>query len=258
MDIVRRDGTDPAVIRACHDVATARDAADDPFGPPLTLRRLTGWLAHPVEPTELWVAEGATAGGIAGWYLLRLPDQENLDRGALDLAVHPASRRGGVGRALLRHAASGRPATGDRCCGEALQGTAGAAFAARVGATAGLVDARRVLSLGEIPAGRIARPARAGRPRGRRVLARVLAGPHARPVPGRVRRGAERGQRHAARPGAGGGGLGCRPGPRVRRAREMRGRHVYSVAALHDASGEMAAITDLEADQESRRGDTRC
>ena len=38
----------------------------------------------------------------------------------------------------------------------ALQGTAGAAFAARVGATAGLVDARRVLSLGKIPAGHIA------------------------------------------------------------------------------------------------------
>ena len=81
MGIVRWDGSDPAAIRACHEVATAADAADDPFGPPLTLRRLRGWLAHPDEPIELWVAEDAAAGGIAGWYLLRLPDRENLDRG---------------------------------------------------------------------------------------------------------------------------------------------------------------------------------
>jgi hypothetical protein len=42
MDIVRQDTTDPGVIRACHEVATAGDAVDDPFGPPLTLRRMSG------------------------------------------------------------------------------------------------------------------------------------------------------------------------------------------------------------------------
>jgi hypothetical protein len=31
MGIVRWDNTDPAVIRACHEVATAAIAADDPF-----------------------------------------------------------------------------------------------------------------------------------------------------------------------------------------------------------------------------------
>ena len=157
MDIVRRDATDPAVIRACHEVATAADAADDPFGPPLTLRRLHGWLAHPVEPTELWVGRRRDGGGIAGWCLLRLPDRENLDRGLLDLFVHPASRRGGVGGALLRHAAERAAVHGrSALAAEALQGSAGAAFAAAVGATPGLVEARRVLALGEIPAGRIA------------------------------------------------------------------------------------------------------
>src|SRR5580698_2417031 len=156
MDIVRQDATDPAVIRACHEIATAAIAADDPFGPPLTLRRLRGWLAHPDQPIELWVAEGPTADGIAGWYQLRLPDRENLGLGELNLFVHPASRRGGLGRALLRHAAM-RAADHGRSTlrGEALQGTAGAAFAARVGAAAGLVDARRVLALGKIPDGRI-------------------------------------------------------------------------------------------------------
>ena len=112
MGIVRWDTSDPAVIRACHEVAAAADAADDPCGPPMTLRRLHGWLAHPFAPTELWVAEGAAAGGIAGWGLLLLPDRENLDRGSLDLFVHPASRRGGIGGALLRP--SGPPSTGGR------------------------------------------------------------------------------------------------------------------------------------------------
>jgi RimJ/RimL family protein N-acetyltransferase len=33
--------------------------------------------------------------------------------------------------------------------------------------------------------------------------------------------------------------------------REQRGRHVYSVAAVHDATGEMAALTDVETDPET-------
>ena len=75
MGIVLWNRIDAAAIRACHQVTAAADAADDPFGPPTTLRRLRGWLAHPAEPSELWVAEGGPAGGIAGWYRLRLPDQ---------------------------------------------------------------------------------------------------------------------------------------------------------------------------------------
>ena len=80
------------------------------------------------------MAEDPAADGIAGWYQLRLPDRENLDRAVLNLFVHPASRRGGLGRALLGHAAM-RAADHGRSVlrGEVLQGTAGAAFAARGG-----------------------------------------------------------------------------------------------------------------------------
>src|ERR1700734_2581687 len=144
MGIVRWDGTDSAAVRGCPAGGTGATPADAPSGPPLTLRRLRGWLTHPEQPIELWVAEGPAAGGIAGWYQLRLPDRENLDRAGLNLFVHPASRRGGLGRALLGHAAM-RAAEHGRSVlrGEVLQGTAGAAFAARAGATDGLVDARR-------------------------------------------------------------------------------------------------------------------
>src|SRR5580692_9710102 len=252
MDIVRQDTTDPGVIRACHEVATAGDAVDDPFGPPLTLRRMSGWLAHPDEPTELWAADGATADGIAGWYLLRLPDQENLHRGSLSLAVHPASRRGGLGSGLLRHAAV-RAADHGRSVlrGSALQGTAGAAFAARVGARAGLVDARRVLALGKIPAGHVA----ALRERAARAAAGYSLVSWQGSTPDQYLAGFA-GVLNAANdmPHDPGQEEEVWDANRVREfdeARERRGRHVYSVAALHAASGEMAAITDVEADPES-------
>jgi len=252
MGIVRWDGTDPAAVRACHEVVTAAIAADDPFGPPLTLRRLRGWLTYPDQPIELWVAEGPTADGIAGWYQLRLPDRENLDRGVLNLFVHPASRRGGLGRALLRHAAM-RTADHGRSTlrGEVLQGTAGAAFAARAGATAGLVDARRVLPLGKIPAGHVAAL--------REQATRAAAGYSLVSWEGRT---PDQYQAGFAEVLNAANDMPHDPGQdeevwdanRVREydeARERRGRHIYTIAALHDASGAMAAVTDVEADSES-------
>jgi len=251
VSIVRGDQTDPAVIAACHAVAAAADAADDPAGPPMTLRRLRGWLAQPQVPTELTVAEDA-GGDIRGWYYLRLPDRESLDWGKLDLFVHPASRRAGVGRALLEHAAMRAAYHGrSALAGSALRGSAGAAFAARAGATAGLVDARRVLALGAIPAGRIA-ALRSGAARAAagyslvswegRTPERYLAGfadvlTASNDMP---RDAAEEEQVWDA--------------DRVRERSDLleaRDRHVYTVAAVHDASGDLVAITDVEADQES-------
>jgi GNAT superfamily N-acetyltransferase/RimJ/RimL family protein N-acetyltransferase len=253
MGIVRWDGSDPAVIRACHKVAAAADAADDPCGPPMTLRRLHGWLAHPFAPTELWVAEGAAAGGIRGWCLLRLPDRENLDRGLLDLFVHPASRRGGIGGALLRHTAERAAAHGrSALAAEALQDSAGAAFAAAVGATPGLVEARRVLALGEIPAGRIAvlREQAARAAAGYSLVSwqgrtpdRYLAGfaevlNAANDMPRDVGEEEEVWDAERVR-------------EQVDGLRARRGSNVYTIAALHTASGEMSALTDVEADPES-------
>jgi RimJ/RimL family protein N-acetyltransferase len=133
----------------------------------------------------------------------------------------------------------------------ALQRTAGAAFAARVGATAGLIDARRVLPLGQIPAGRVAAL--------REQAARAAAGYSLVSWEGRTPDQYLSGFAEVLNAA---NDMPHDPGQdeevwdanRVREldeARELRGRHVYSVAALHAASGEMTAITDLEADPES-------
>jgi RimJ/RimL family protein N-acetyltransferase len=133
----------------------------------------------------------------------------------------------------------------------AFQDSPGAAFARRFGATPGLVDARRVLTLGKIPAGRIAslraRAAQAadgyslvtweGRTPDEYLagFAAILNAANDMPTDP----GVEDEVWDAAR---------------VREyddIREQRGRHVYSVAAVHDATGALAALTDVEADPDA-------
>ena len=65
-----------------------------------------------------------------------------------------------------------RPKGGAFIDGNTIQGSAGEAFARRLGAEPGIVDARRILDLRKVPAGRFAElQADGGRARGR-VLAR--------------------------------------------------------------------------------------
>ena len=157
MRIVRGDESDRATTQALFEVVRAADEADDPLGPPWSLRRLRGWLEHPVEPAETWIYGDETVGSVQGWYHLFLPERENRDRAYVNLTVHPAARRRGIGTALLRHAAGRAAGAGRSVLGSgAFQGSAGAAFAVRMGATPGLVEARRVLVLSKIPAGHVA------------------------------------------------------------------------------------------------------
>src|SRR5580692_9275120 len=157
MRIEQADASDRVTNRECFEIVRAADEIDDPLGPPWSLQRLRGWLEYPVYPTETWICRDETTGAARGWYYMLLPQRENRDRAYLYLDVHPSWRRRGIGTALLSHAAGRAAADGRSVVGsEAFQGSAGAAFATRVGATAGLVEARRVLVLGKIPAGRVA------------------------------------------------------------------------------------------------------
>lgn len=166
MQIERIDPADDAVTAACHAVQAAAVAADDPAGEPAdslpTLRAcLTpGWQG---EPNEAWYlpADGASAHrgqcGAAGWYRIQFPDLENRDRAYMTLFVHPGIRRRNLGRALVAHARRRAAAEGRAFIdGRAMAGSAGDAFARRLGAEPGILDARRILDLRTLPAGRFA------------------------------------------------------------------------------------------------------
>ena len=253
MRIIRGDASDRATTAACFEIVRAADAVDDPDGPPWSLKRLRGWLEHPTDPIEIWIAVDETTGAHHGWCFLRLPERENRDRVNASVDVRPSSRRRGIGTALLSHAAERAEAAGRSVlAGEAFQGPAGAAFAARVGATAGLVEARRVLALGQIPAGRITDL--------RERASRAAAGYSLVSWDGRtpdeyLARCAEVENAMADAPHDAGEENEVWDADRYREQiddlREARGRHVYTLAALHDASGEMAAVTAVEADPDN-------
>src|SRR6266702_2638236 len=112
MRIEQLDMADADKIRACHEAALAAQRVDEPESPWFTERPFRGWLTvgWGGDPREVWLAAGRDS--VAGWYRLELPDKENLDQANLNLVVHPAERRHGLGLALLRHA---RRRTGVRC-----------------------------------------------------------------------------------------------------------------------------------------------
>jgi GNAT superfamily N-acetyltransferase len=253
MRIVRGDASDRPTTQACFEAVRAAGEADDPFGPPWSPQRLRGWLEYPTDPAEIWIWHDEATGAVAGWYYLILPERENRDRAYLYLTVRPSSRRRGIGTALLRHAAGRSADAGRSVLGSgAFQGSAGAAFATRVGATAGLVEARRVQVLGKIPAGRVAQL--------REQAARAAAGYSLVSWDGRTP------EEYLARYAEVENAMGDAPhdvgeehsvwdADRVREqiddARERAGRHMYTLAALHDASGAMAAVTAVETDPDN-------
>ena len=253
MRIVRGDASDRPTTQACFEAVRAAGETDDPLGPPWSPQRLRGWLEYPTDPAEIWIWHDEATGAVAGWYYLILPERENRDRAYLYLTVRPSSRRRGIGTALLRHAAGRSADAGRSVLGSgAFQGSAGAAFATRVGATAGLVEARRVQVLGKIPAGRVAQL--------REQAARAAAGYSLVSWDGRTP------EEYLARYAEVENAMGDAPhdvgeehsvwdADRVREqiddARERAGRHMYTLAALHDASGAMAAVTAVETDPDN-------
>jgi GNAT superfamily N-acetyltransferase len=252
MRIEQVDLADQGKVRACHGVYLAAHRIDTPEGPWLLERAFSGWLTvgWGGDPREVWAVPGQAEGTVAGWYRLEMPDKENLDRAALVLIVHPTARRRGIGRALLRHAAAraaehGRSVLG----GTTRRGSPGEAFARSARAEFGLVDIKRVLELGRPAEGKLARL----RESAEQAAAGYSLVSWTGPVPDEFI------EQAAALYTA----LNDAPhGPeykpeawdaqRVReRINENRGRygmHEYSIAARHDTSGELAALTEMVVD----------
>ena len=151
MRIERFDpATDEARLRDCHELVISGQEADDPNVPAVSYRRFRGWWKHGFadNPQQAWLAT-ADSGALLGGYLLELPERENRSNGFVSPMVAPDCRRQGVGTALIAHAAE-QAALADRTLlmSEARVGAPGHAFAESIAARPGMLDVRRVLDVG--------------------------------------------------------------------------------------------------------------
>jgi GNAT superfamily N-acetyltransferase len=148
--------TDAEQTRCCFEIVAAAQRADDPDLPVRSLtsfrnRWTTGFGGN---RRETWLSLD-DAGQPAGCYMLTLPDQENPTLAWCTIAVAPDRRRLGAGRTLLAHCAGqARLAGRARLAGEAKDGSPGNVFAAAAGATSGLAEVIRRLDIDADQAGR--------------------------------------------------------------------------------------------------------
>lgn len=252
MRIVRLDAADDDSLRACHEVLNAAQAVDDPHEPPMSLAVFRVWLFHGWDgnPGEVWFVPGEQAGQAVAWYRLDLPDLEDKDRGFLLPTVHPAARRAGIGREVLRHAA-GRAAANERTVlgSVAVQDSAGEAFARRVGAKLGLVEARRMLDLRAVPVGQFARLREEAAAKAAGYTVVTWEGPTPEEHLGRV---ADAFNAMNDAPRDEGYEDAIWDAERIRERADLLLRQTdvrgYTVAALDDATGELAGFSQVEVD----------
>ena len=241
---------DTGQIRACFEVSLAAERVDEPEGPWFTERPFTGWLTVGWDgnPREAWLA--TDQGSAVGWYRLELPVRENEDQAYLNLVVHPAGRRRGLGRALLQHAA-GRAAANGRTVlnGAARDGSPGEAFARAAGAKPGLVEVQRVLDIGKLEQGKLA----GLRGPAERAAAGYSLVSWVGPVP----------EEYIEQTAAVYNGMADAPRDaeisheewdaqrvreRVNALRPQYGMRDYTVAARHEDTGELAGLTEVSVD----------
>jgi len=250
MRIEQSDPADAGRTRLCHEVYLAAQRVDEPGGPWFTDRPFGGWLTvgWDGDPREVWLA--TQEGSAAGWYRLVMPTRENLDHASLDLVVHPAERQRGVGLALLRHAASRAAAHGRTVLNAgARDGSPGEAFARSLGAKPGLVEIQRVLDVGKLEKGKLARL----RGPAERAAAGYSLMSWAGPVPeefieqaAAVYNAMSDAPRDPETAHAEWDAQRVRE--RINDVRPHLGLRDYTVAARHDDTGELAALTEVAVD----------
>lgn len=141
--------SDAERLKACYDIVVAGSPIDHPSLPGWPLRSFRSkWTrSYDSAPSEAWLATD-DSGEPIGCYLLRLPLKDNVTLARVLLHVPPARRRAGIGSELLAHcAARARGAVRVRMGGEARDGSPGAAFAQAVGAQAGMAEVYRTLDI---------------------------------------------------------------------------------------------------------------
>jgi RimJ/RimL family protein N-acetyltransferase len=180
-----------------------------------------------------------------------LPERRNEHIGYLHVFVDPARRRRGYGTELLRHGAVRTARNGRTLLSqEVRRDSPGSAFAAAMGARAGVVEIRRVLELGGIPAGKLDE-----------LRARALAAAQGYSLQSWTGPSPEDDVLGVAKVIAAMADAPRNPSEEAhrvdpqqvrdyeRRSAEM-GMHRYTVAARCDRTGELAGLTQLGVDPE--------
>jgi GNAT superfamily N-acetyltransferase len=243
--------TDPGRTRSCHQIATACDRLDDPAVPGRSLEVFTGWWAHGFggSPRQSWLASDSPGGEVVGCYLLMLPDRENLAMADCALYVAPGARRSGRGRQLLGHCADqARLAGRSRLVAETRDGSPGTAFAAALGATSGISEVLRVLAVDAALAARLPalRTDAEQRSSGYALVSWLGATP-----PEYMDDSARLSAAMADAPHDEGVDPELWDAERIRRAEQTlieAGQRLYGIAAMHEQSGHLAAITLIGTD----------
>jgi GNAT superfamily N-acetyltransferase len=251
VDITRFDGAhDAGPLESCFRIVQESIRADQPDQGEWSLAAFRAkWVdGFNGSPQESWFGTDA-AGEITGCYLLVLPDRENVSMARVVLRVSPGRRRAGMGTALLRHCAHRAALAGrTRLTADAWDGTSGAEFAAAAGARPGIANVHRTLRLDDAVRSRLPalRREAADHAVGYSLLSWVGATPadmlepvaavHAAMADAPRDEGVESSVWDAAR---------------LRRLEELvigSGLTQFSVAARHDATGQLAAITQVLTD----------
>lgn len=248
MRIERFDpATDEARLRDCHELVVSGQEADDPNVPAVSYRRFRGWWKHGFadNPQQAWLA-AADSGALLGGYVLELPERENRANGFVWPMVAPGCRRQGVGTAVIAHAAEQAAQAGRTLLmSEARVGAPGHAFAESIGARPGMLNVRRVLDVGPSQQARLAAVRTGAEQHARGYSLRQWAGRTPDELVGLVcaLNSAMADAPHDAT---------VEPmnwdADRVRREDERvvaEGTRVYSVAAVQDATGQAAALTQI-------------
>ncbi len=238
---------DTELLRACFEMTQAGWPIDHPDEPPWAYDSFAGkWgPGFNVAPQQAWLARD-DAGKPVGGYLLQLPDRDNVTVADCLVIVTPGSRRRGIGTALIAHCAGqARQAGRSRLTGPARDDTPGAAFAAAAGARGGIPEVIRMLTIDGGMPGRLTRLRAAAAPfaAGYTLQSWLGATPadHLDEVVAVHAAMADAPRNDGKEPWVWTAG-------RVRQSEQTMIDHelaIYSVLALHDATGDPAALTQM-------------
>lgn len=147
-EIAPIDPADDTTIEAALGVLRDAMATDAPGFPPPCPYGFRGRLTHPTSSMRREYAVARLDGTVAGVFELHLPMRDNLENAEVDLMVHPAYRRRGVGRALQAYLVDRlRELDRKRYTSFARTGGPGDLFAAGLGAKLAQEEVRRRLDL---------------------------------------------------------------------------------------------------------------